>query len=745
MSIQNFFTSRENNANAETYVGQQGRLWHDSATNTIYVSDGTTPGGIPIQSSVTATSVVRNAAVTADSNTPTVITDMSLTLAAGRYLLLFNSEYADTVSIVTATAAADLARLYDYLTELPATVTDHAAAYGSGETLGPGVYTQAAASSIAGTLTLDAAGDPDALFVFRSAGALTTGAATEIVLINGAVSNNVWWVAEGAISTSANSIIRGSLLTNQAAASTGAGTQVEGRMLAINGAVAVGDTSIFTAPTGTSTAPVGTVSLFSIFAATGAVSNTGASVIALSVGTDSGSITGFETATVGGTIYPGGVSALAVISFGMYVDGVLVTDTLRSQVQLRDRVGRPMTLQTVITLTSTQTVDVRTQVPIGEFTIGPGMSFVALDLFSASSGGGGETYTGDGTTINVNSENVISVVNLPNEIIGPVQGIEFDTSHVHDNKDPGTLCWNPDDDTLNIQHTGEVVQQVGQELFARVTNASGTTIAKGTVVRFSGVSSDRLEVAPFQADGTAPSLYTLGVTTQSIANGAQGLITTWGAVRAIDTTGGAENWQVGQILYASPDTAGGYTKIKPTAPDNVVPVAAVLIVSATEGEIFVRPTIEQDYSYGEFGRTTDVPVATINTADVVTFDSEPNSNGVTRGDPTSRLIVSQSGFYQIDINAQVVIAGNKNVVGTMYIWLRKNGVDVVGSMRRQGQSGLIPNLTFSYTKSLSLAANDYIEIAYAADDIDMRFDADVATAFGPSTAAVLVGVTQVQL
>lgn len=387
MSIQNFFTSRDNNAAAETYVGQPGRLWHDSATNAIYVSDGVAPGGIPVTSSVNAASVVRDAIVTADSNTPTVITDMSLTLAAGEYLVLFNSQYSDTVTALTETTAVDLVTLTNFLNNLPATVTDHAAAYGSGETLGPGVYTQAAASSIAGTLTLDAGGDDTALFVFRSAGAFSTGASTEIVLINGAVSNNVWWVAAGAISTAADSIIRGSLLTNGAAVSTGAGTNVEGRMLSIDGAVALGDASIFTTPTGTSTAPLGTIELFSVFSATGAVSNTGASEISLSVGTNSGTVTGFETATVDGDILFNGTAALAIIAFGIYIDGVLVPNTLRRQVRTRDRDGRPMSLMTVITLSGTHTVDVRTEVSIGEFTIGPGMAFVALDLVSVSSGG----------------------------------------------------------------------------------------------------------------------------------------------------------------------------------------------------------------------------------------------------------------------------------------------------------------------------------------------------------------------
>lgn len=46
--IQNFFTSRDNNANTETYVGQTDRLWYNPDTNSIRVSDGVTPGGLPI-------------------------------------------------------------------------------------------------------------------------------------------------------------------------------------------------------------------------------------------------------------------------------------------------------------------------------------------------------------------------------------------------------------------------------------------------------------------------------------------------------------------------------------------------------------------------------------------------------------------------------------------------------------------------------------------------------------------------
>jgi hypothetical protein len=49
MAIQQLFTSLNKGiATGNTYVGQLGRLWYDPITNTLRVSDGSTPGGIII-------------------------------------------------------------------------------------------------------------------------------------------------------------------------------------------------------------------------------------------------------------------------------------------------------------------------------------------------------------------------------------------------------------------------------------------------------------------------------------------------------------------------------------------------------------------------------------------------------------------------------------------------------------------------------------------------------------------------
>lgn len=75
--IQNFFTSRDNNANTETYLGQTDRLWYNPDTNTIRVSDGSTPGGLPVNldidanasiNSLTANAITVNGNITVTGN-----------------------------------------------------------------------------------------------------------------------------------------------------------------------------------------------------------------------------------------------------------------------------------------------------------------------------------------------------------------------------------------------------------------------------------------------------------------------------------------------------------------------------------------------------------------------------------------------------------------------------------------------------------------------------------------------------
>jgi len=310
----------------------------------------------------------------------------------------------------------------------------------------------------------------------------------------------------------------------------------------------------------------------------------------------------------------------------------------------------------------------------------------------------------------------------------------------------GTLSWNVLDQTADLGMDYGVVQQVGLETYARVENATGVTIPNGTVVGFAGVGANNtLSVTPYLGDGTLPSLYILGVITHELPNsGEVGYCTVFGHVRGIDTTGTpvSETWAVGDILYASPTNAGKFTKVKPTAPDNVIPVAAVLAVDATDGEIFVRPSIEQQTYYGVFSRTTDYSPASANTAYAVQFDTTRISNGVVIGSPTSRIVVPESGLYDVSVTLQYS-SGNSSAKD-IYSWIRKNGTDVSQSSRIVSLSGSGTYSPVLVSEAISLAANDYIEIMFASTSTNVTLNAVAPTAFAPGSPAANLVIEQVQ-
>jgi hypothetical protein len=322
--------------------------------------------------------------------------------------------------------------------------------------------------------------------------------------------------------------------------------------------------------------------------------------------------------------------------------------------------------------------------------------------------------------------------------------IDFNPSAPHADKD-ARVVWNASDDTLNLHHSGGVVQQVGQETYIYGRNNTGSTITNGSAIGFAGVNGqNRIEFLDYIADGTYRSEYFLGVATQNILNGELGFVTTFGNVRGIDTTGSAvsESWALGDELYASPTTAGAFTKVKPTAPNISIPVAIVVVVSATEGEIFVRPIIEQQKYYGQFARTTDQVAGSINTAVAVVFDTTEVANGITLGTPASRLVAANSGLYSFAVNFQVLSNSASSKNG--WFWFRKNGVDIADSSNRLTLSANSEYSILHKTDFISLNASDYVEIMFAVDDTNLWLDASAATAFAPAAPAVLVAVTQVQ-
>ncbi|MCU1471399.1 MAG: hypothetical protein JWQ39_2548 [Glaciihabitans sp.] len=114
----------------------------------------------------------------------------------------------------------------------------------NGVTFAPGVHhTDAAlALSAGGVLTLDASGDPNAVFIFQVNGALNTAAGSSVSLVNGAQAANVFWQVNGAAGTGASSTFSGTILA-AGAITLGAGSELVGRALS-SGAVTLANNTI---------------------------------------------------------------------------------------------------------------------------------------------------------------------------------------------------------------------------------------------------------------------------------------------------------------------------------------------------------------------------------------------------------------------------------------------------------------------------------------------------------------------
>jgi len=112
-----------------------------------------------------------------------------------------------------------------------------------GRTLTPGVYNSVSSLGVTGTLTLDAQGDPSAVFIFQMGSTLITAAASHVVLTGGAQASNVFWQVGSSATLGANSTLAGNILA-LTSITVSADATIDGRALAINGAVTLDTNTI---------------------------------------------------------------------------------------------------------------------------------------------------------------------------------------------------------------------------------------------------------------------------------------------------------------------------------------------------------------------------------------------------------------------------------------------------------------------------------------------------------------------
>jgi Ice-binding-like len=121
-------------------------------------------------------------------------------------------------------------------------------------TLQAGAYSFSSSAQLTGRLTLDAGGNPNAQFVFEIGSTLTTASASSVRLINGASPCNVYWQVGSSATLGTTTSFIGNVLAHDSISLDDSAT-VQGRLLALGGAVTLIHNKIDGSMCGTSTTP----------------------------------------------------------------------------------------------------------------------------------------------------------------------------------------------------------------------------------------------------------------------------------------------------------------------------------------------------------------------------------------------------------------------------------------------------------------------------------------------------------
>ena len=148
-------------------------------------------------------------------------------------IVIGTTHFADAVA---QQAQNDLTTAYNTLAGRACTTTISGDL--GGRTLFPGVYCSASTMGLTGTLTLDAQGDPNAIFIFQVGSALTTASASAVQMINGGQNCNVFWQIGSSATLGTTTAFIGNLIAFSSITLT-TGATTSGRVLARNGAVTI--------------------------------------------------------------------------------------------------------------------------------------------------------------------------------------------------------------------------------------------------------------------------------------------------------------------------------------------------------------------------------------------------------------------------------------------------------------------------------------------------------------------------
>lgn len=298
---------------------------------------------------------------------------------------------------------------------------------------------------------------------------------------------------------------------------------------------------------------------------------------------------------------------------------------------------------------------------------------------------------------------------------------------------PGSTWYDPNTSSLNVRNEyADSVLQVGQELYVQTHNNTGATLSDGTIVYLhSFYGNHKFNVAKAQAD-SLDTAKILGVVTTSMDDGDDGLVTVFGGIHNLDTSGEIS----GSPVYLSDTVAGGWTTAKPDIP---IRIGFIGYIDSSNGSILVNIDEAPPSIYGTFALAADKTFSAINTSEIIPFDTEIAVKGI--GHSTSinpeEITILSSGTYVISagfhIN-RVTGASSRDFVAWLEIdvggagsWVAVPNTAVRSSVYNAGDT-----LRFAASMAGSFSRNDKLRVRAQVTDTNIILNYITASGDIPS-------------
>jgi hypothetical protein len=261
----------------------------------------------------------------------------------------------------------------------------------------------------------------------------------------------------------------------------------------------------------------------------------------------------------------------------------------------------------------------------------------------------------------------------------------------------------------------DVIMQLGQEHWIRVTNTAFTTITNGSVVRINGSSGGLPNIVTAIANSPIDD-NAVGIATHDIEAVSNGFVTQLGIVHDVNTVGFSD----GDQLWLSDSVSGGYTNVPPLPPSSRVPIGHVIVGgSATAGSILVAVGDVKDYHYGEIYIST--PAATV----IAVAGTYVAAAGTTTSVDLARFDMPVNGRLRylspgtaiprkFRVGAHATI--NTTLSTATHVRIAKNGVTIASSEMHVDHG---PTVETAITTStiVTLTHNDYVELWVTMDNV----------------------------